>query len=407
MISKWVNLSVVYLIIVALLGVLLRFIVISPIDGLNFRYLLHAHSHTAFLGWIFNALFAALIFSYIPEKANNYKLLFLLLQIAVVGMLITFPIQGYAGASISFSTLHIFLSWWFAVKFYRDSSMVDAKYKLSLSFIRWGLLFMVISAIGPFALGAIMAQGLSGTSLYNLSIYFYLHFQYNGWFTFVVFGIFFWFLEQNNISYFKKDARIFLALMTIACITGYSLSALWTKPDAWVYVIGFITVIIQLIAVFYFYKIIKSERKNLLSFFTKPVTFLLLFSFLAFLVKIVMQLASAFPIFADLAYKARNFTIGYLHIVFLGFISNFLIAWLLQSGLVKLKNVKAFWGLGIFIFGFILSEIVIFLQPIFILSGWGSLSYGNEFLATISLLMPLGLIIFYVCTSFKDRVHLE
>lgn len=407
MISKWVNLSFFYLIIVGFLGVLLRLIIISPIDGLNFRYLLHAHSHTAFLGWIFNALFAALIFSYIPEKAKSYKLLFVLLQIAVIGMMITFPIQGYAAASITFSTLHIFLSWWFAVKFYRDSSIVDTKYKLSLSFIRWGLLFMVISAIGPFALGAIMAQGLSGTPLYNLSIYFYLHFQYNGWFTFAVFGLFFWCLEHNNISYLKENAKMFLGLLTISCFTGYSLSALWTKPGYGVYVVGFVTVVIQLLAISYLYKIIKTEWRNLIRLFSRPVKVLLTFSFLAFMVKLVMQFASAFPLFAELAYKVRNFTIGYLHIVFLGFISVFLIAWLLQSGLMKIKNMRAFWGLGIFIFGFILSELIIFLQPIFILSGWGSLPYGNEYLTAISLLMLLGLLMFYHCTSFEYSHHME
>ena len=166
LIKKWVWLSFVYLILVGLLGCLLRLIFFYPIEGVNFKYFLHGHSHLAFLGWIFNAFFAALIFTYIPKKARTYKLLFWLLQVAVLGMLITFPIQGYAAASITFSTLHIFLSYWFAGKFLRDTSAKRlGSSPFSLAFVRWGLLFMVLSSIGPFALGAIMAKGLGGSDL--------------------------------------------------------------------------------------------------------------------------------------------------------------------------------------------------------------------------------------------------
>lgn len=396
MVQKWVKASFLYLIIAALLGVLLRYILIAPIEGLNFRYLLHAHSHVAFLGWIFNALFAGLIFAFIPEKAKDYRLQFWLLQIAVVGMLITFPIQGYAAASISFSTLHIFLSWWFAVKFYRDTRKIAAQNPFSLAVIRWGLIFMVVSAIGPFALGAIMAQGLSASPLYNLSIYFYLHFQYNGWFSFAVFGLFFWWLENNHIQFSVVHAKNFLILMLIATIPGYALSALWTQPAAWMYVLGFIAGIAQLLAFIYLLAILIKNKQVWVTFLTKPIRYLLFFALLAFLLKVMMQFASAFPTIADLAYKARNFTIGYLHIVFLGFVSVFLIAWFCQVGIIKINNKKSYVGIVLFLIGFIISELIIFLQPLFLLMGWGVLPHGNECLFAISLLMPIGIAFFFM-----------
>ena len=396
MVLKWVKASFLYLIIAALLGVLLRYILIAPIEGLNFRYLLHAHSHVAFLGWVFNALFAGLVFAYVPEKATDYRLQFWLLQIAVVGMLITFPIQGYAAASISFSTLHIFLSWWFAAKFYQDTHKIDRQNSTSLSFVRWGLIFMVVSAIGPFALGAIMAQGLSASALYNLSIYFYLHFQYNGWFSFAVFGLFFWFLENNDIPFSVVQAKNFLILMLIATIPGYALSALWTQPAAWVYVFGFIAGIAQLLAFVCLLAILIKNKKILVTSLMKPVRYLLFFTLLALLLKGMMQFASAFPAIADLAYKARNFTIGYLHIVFLGFVSVFLIAWFCQVGIVKINNRKAYVGIVLFLIGFIISELIIFLQPFFLIMGWGVLPHGNECLFAISLLMPIGIVFFFM-----------
>lgn len=391
MVWKWVRISIFYFLIAGLLGAFLRYLIISPVDGLNFRHLLHAHSHVAFLGWIFNALFAGVIFAYIPEKVRSYRLLFWLLQVAVVGMLFTFPVQGYAAASITFSTLHIFLSWWFAVKFYKDTQKSESKHQLSLSFIRWSLFFMILSSIGPFALGAIMAKGLSGTALYNLSIYFYLHFQYNGWFSFAVFGLFFWLLESNNIHFSIRYGRKFFLLMIISCILGYALSALWVQPPAWVYLFGFIAATLQLIAFAYLLSILRVRKMTIRKLFEKPVLSLLLFSLVAFTIKkILMQFASAFPAIADLAYKARNFTIGYLHIVFLGFVSVFLIGWFLQNGLLK-SNRVTFWGIWLFLGGFITSELIVFLLPYMILIGFGYVPFGNEILFGVSLLMPVGI----------------
>ena len=99
MILKWLRISFLYFVLVAVLGVFLRFILISPIDGIIFRYFLHAHSHLAFLGWIFNAIFIALLLAYVPERIKKYKLLFWLLQLAVVGMLISFPMLLFPLAS--------------------------------------------------------------------------------------------------------------------------------------------------------------------------------------------------------------------------------------------------------------------------------------------------------------------
>ena len=398
MIRYWVKVSFIFLVIAAVLGVFLRYLLVSPVEGLNFKHFLHSHSHVAFLGWVFNALFAGIIFAFIPWKANSYRLLFWLLQIAVAGMLVMFPIQGYAAASITFSTLHIILSWWFAIKFYRDTRHV--KNQLSLSFVRWSLLFMVISAAGPFALGAIMAQGLSDTPLYNLSIYFYLHFQYNGWFSFAIFGLFFRFLETNGVAFSGRQSRFFLILMLVASIPGYALSALWLQPEIWVYILGIIAGTAQVLALVYLFLIIQGSKEALKSLVKKPVRHLLLFSFSAFLLKVILQFGSGFPALADLAYRARNLTIGYLHIVFLGFVTLFLISWFMQHNLLN-TGAKGWSGIKLFLAGFIVSELIIFLQPLLILGGVGPLPFGEEILFAVSLLMPAGIILLF----FKSDLY--
>lgn len=390
MIQKWVRVSFLYLLLVGLLGCLLRLLFFMPVAGVNFKYFLHAHSHVAFLGWIFNALFAALLYAYLPGRFGRYKILFVLLQLAVLGMLFTFPFQGYAAASIVFSTLHIFLSYWFAIKFWIDTSAKNVgELPFSLLFVRWGLVFMVISSLGPFALGVIMAKGLGGTNLYQLAIYFYLHFQYDGWFTFAVLGLFFRLLEHNRIGFNKKGATVFLWLMVLACIPAYTLSALWTQPHTSIYVIAGIAAVLQVIAIAYLFYTIKKQKAEMQQLFHPKVWWLLKFSFAAFVIKIILQLISAFPIIADLAYQVRNFTIGYLHIVFLGFISVFLIAWFIQQQLLQYTKTTR-TGIILFITGFVVSELIIFLQPGLPLLGWGMLPYSYQLLFIISLLMPFG-----------------
>lgn len=391
MIKKWVFLSFVYLILVGFLGCLLRLIFFYPIEGVNFKYFLHGHSHLAFLGWLFNAFFAALVYTYIPKQAKTYKILFWLLQVAVVGMLITFPIQGYAAASITFSTLHILLSYWFAGKFLRDTNKLHNR-PFSLVFIRWGLLFMVLSSIGPFALGAIMAKGLGGSDLYQLAIYFYLHFQYDGWFSFAIFGLFFRILEVNNIAFSSHHGRRFLWLMVVACIPAYSLSTLWTQPDTYVYVIGFLSAILQLVALFYLMLIIKRAGKDMKTKLKPWAVRLFQFAYISFIIKILLQFASAFPTIADLAFTVRNFTIGYLHIVFLGFVSTFLIGWFAQVNLISINSKLAKSGIVFFLLGFILSEAIIFLQPTLFMAGLGMLPFYFEGLFWVSLLMPVGVL---------------
>jgi hypothetical protein len=405
MIRKWVRLSILYLFLVGVLGCLLRLIFFSPVEGVNFRYFLHAHSHIAFLGWVFNALFAGFIFVYIPEKAKNYLLLFWLLQFTVLGMLISFPLQGYAAVSITFSTLHIFLSYWFAARFRKDTSKLNNRAgPFSLSLIRWGLIFMIFSSIGPFALGVIMAKGLSGTDFYQLSVYFYLHFQYNGWFSFAIFGLFFSILEKNNIFFSSAYAKKFLWLMVVACFLGYSLSTLWTQPPVIFYVTGFAAACLQLLAWRYLHVIISNSKNQKIALNSSWTLKLMKIAYGAFIIKIILQFASAIPIVADLAYRIRNFTIGYLHIVLIGFVTVFLLAWFSQVKLLNLKQKISKMGIILFLIGFLFSEILIFLQPIMLMLGLGNLTFSYKLVFFVSLLMPAGtLLLLYENSLFKIR----
>lgn len=390
MVLKWVKLSFLYFLIVSLIGLFLRMFFVFPIEGVTYNNFLHAHSHLAMLGWIFNILFIGLVSTFLPEKVKSYNRLFWLIQIATLGMLFSFPFQGYAAVSISFSSLHIILSWWFGGKFLRDLSGSSS---LAHSFARWAVFFMIISNIGPFGLGAAMSLGGPTSDLAKVSLYYYLHFQYNGWFSFAVFALFFHQLQTHNISFKKLMSRDFLWLLAISCILGFALSILWLQPTRWVYQVGYFSASMQLIPLLMLSVFAFRNKEKLRKLFPAPAFAILVLCFVAFAIKVIMQFASAFPEFSMMAYNARNLVIGYLHIVFLGFISFFLVAYLLRENILHIAK-KANWGLLLFLLGFVGSELIIFCQPLFLRWGLGAFPYGYELLFGFTAFMPLGVIAF-------------
>src|SRR5690606_29658736 len=166
------NIALLYFFIVGLLGLFLRFFFVTPLEA-NFRYVVHAHSHIALLGWVYIGLSTLIYKMYFPgeNKGKRYLQIFIFTQITLIGMLFTFPIQGYALFSIIFSTLFLFASYFFAWFVFRNIPL-HFKNTYSYKLIRSALWFMVISSIGPWAISVVMVT-LGSTSIwYKLSIYF-------------------------------------------------------------------------------------------------------------------------------------------------------------------------------------------------------------------------------------------
>ena len=398
----WWRVALLHLLLIAFAGLLLRWMLVSPVQGLNFRNILHAHSHGALLGWLYSAFFVALLHAYLPQQMRNkgsYAWLFWLSQLAVLGMLLSFPVQGYAAVSITFSTLHILLSYGFAWRFWRDVEQlpdVQQRHAASIPFVKLSLLLMVLSTLGPWSLGPIMATGYSGSELYFNAIYFYLHFQYNGWFTFAALGLFFRLLEHYQIHFSRSIARAILQLLALAIVPAYLLSVLWTEPAVWLYAIGGAAALVQLVALVLLAKLLWQIRGTLQMICSKEVWLLFGLSLVACGIKMVLQVASALPVVALLAYKVRLFVIGYLHLTLIGFVSLFLLGYFAQLGWLKLSARLTRTGLGLFLTGFFLSELCIFTQGIAFWLRLGAFPYFNEAMFGVSALLPVGLLLLAV-----------
>ncbi len=115
--SFWFRIALGNFFIAALLGLTLRFAFIQEIPFFKFKNILHAHSHVAMLGWLYLGLYGLVVCYFVPNEQaapKFYTRLFWLTQISVLGMLFSFPFQGYGPVSIAFSTLHIFCAYAFA-----------------------------------------------------------------------------------------------------------------------------------------------------------------------------------------------------------------------------------------------------------------------------------------------------
>ncbi len=391
--KKHIGVALFYFLLVALMGILLRFYVVTPLP-FNYKFLLHAHSHTALLGWIYLGLTTLIykVFLQDTEKPILYKRIFYFTNICILGMIVTFPIQGYALFSIIFSTLFLFASYWFAW-FAMKYVPLHFKNRASWRLIKMSLWYLVISSIGPWAIGGVMST-LGPTSIwYKTSIYFYLHFQYNGWFILALLGLLFYFFEEKGIHFNPHKLKSVFFLLNFGIIFTVFLSALWFKPPLIFYILGGIGAVAQILAFHDLYWTLKEHFLTLKKEFGNQSWLLLKIAGVLMAIKIVMQLFSAHPYMARLAFQLKDFVIGYLHLVFLGIVITTLLAFLKYFKLLHLP--KTF--VSIFLLAFATTEILIFYKAFVLWMGLPFFADYYIYLAVLSCLFPLAVgILFYV-----------
>lgn len=385
--KKHILIALGYFLLAALVGVILRTFFVTFIPA-NFKYVLHTHSHIALLGWVYLGLTTLIYRIYFSETNTHrsYRFIFGFTQLTLLGMLTTFPFTGYALFSIIFSTLFLFASYLFTW-FIFIKTPIDIKDTLSYKFIRAALWYMVFSSIGPWVLGIIM-NTLGNTSIwYKMAIYFYLHFQYNGWFIMALCGIFLSFLERNHIELPKNKGIQFFRLLNISIILSFFLSALWLDPHWIFYVLGALGAVFQILAFVIFWKSIKPIWKKAAHIFSPIPTLLLKITTLTLVVKLLLQLLTAHPYFAQLAFSQKDLVIGYLHWVFLGTVSLALFAFLAAKNLLKISKL----AIAVYLAGFFFSEALIFYKGI---STWLELPFFDgyfEILIAVSLPIPISI----------------
>lgn len=361
-------------IVLSLMGVILRYMQIFPLPGFNYMFLLHAHSHFAFAGWTFFALAFLIDGAASGNYSPSCRKLYIVTLIVSYGMLITFTLQGYKIPSIVFSTLFILVTYWYTYLLYRQRKKEWRLNAVATSLVFGALFFLCLSSLGPFALGPIMSKGLRGTALYQNAIYYYLHFQMNGWMILAALG-----LMANSYlvlpRVLNRSIKCWLFLFIISNILLFALFTLWSQPPNWVWLFAFAGSILQLIS-WIVLCIHFSSRHSKLSL-------LVYVALLAISVKSIMQVLICIPSVAEWTFLNRNLIIGYVHLITLGCVTPLILDQFIRSNYFNVSG--ALKRLNVVYIGWtILYLILLFLQPL--LSTFTvSIPYFQQILLIVSL----------------------
>ncbi|MES2377874.1 MAG: hypothetical protein V4553_14905 [Bacteroidota bacterium] len=311
-------------IVLSIYGVVLRYMQLYDVPGLNYQFILHAHSHFAFSGWMFFSI-AILIASLCSNGkiGSGFKTILWLTLVSAYGMLASFSWQGYKLVSICFSTLFVLVTFGFAWMVFKNDQLKERANPTAYQLIRGSVVFLCLSALGPFALRPLAALGLKNTPWYQDAVYFYLHFQMNGFMLLAALGLL---AASIRLPALKADTACWLKLFIFSTLPLCFIFTIWAKPGPWLCAFACL-----------------GAGFNLLSWLALAISFgrywnCLLFvekaALLALSIKVALQVAICIPVIGDWVFASRNLVIGYIHLLTLGVIMPLLIGQLMRKGFI-------------------------------------------------------------------------
>jgi hypothetical protein len=148
---------------------------------------------------------------------------------------------------------------------------------------------------------------------------------------------------------------------------------------------------------------IKKRKVLVLAEVTRTAKFLYLFALIAGSIKFTLQVGSLHPGLADLAYGFRPIVIAYLHLVLLGLLTIFIVAYLKSTGLIA----RGGWrktGIICFVAGIVIQEILLLLQGGMAIAT-ATIPFINEALLFAAIIMFAGLLMLNV--GFREQRQLR
>ena len=385
----------------ALYGLLMRWNFAFPTKFIAYQNLLQSHSHVAFLGWGYLTAIGAIMHFFVSDTDKQkkvYKSTLAILLVVIPLMLISFPLGGYKAFSIVLLAVFGITSYVLSFRILKDLQGNNTSVKL----IKYGIYYYLLSGLATWFLGFVIAtQGK--TDLYHNTIYFYLHFLYNGFFVFALFGLLFKIFENQQILISEKLQKGFFLFLNIACVPAYALSVLWSSDFSLFYVIGFLASVLQLISLGFLLKIMRQAFLQIKWRFIAKI--LIKFALISYSLKIISQILSAFPYIVEKSMALKPFfIIGYLHLFTLGFLSVFLFLIIDQLGKINLQETTSKVGIQLFLTGVFITELLLFLQGFLFMLQFDAIKNYSLFLLIFSFLMVIGLLIIYINQFFRERI---
>lgn len=391
---NYTHITLLLLFLTAVSGVWLRLYSFSPTEGIPYDNILHGHSHLALIGWLFVAVFLIFLNIYNADLKDKVqpKLIFASLIIVSLLMFFSFLYQGYGLFSIITSTVHIFVEYWAVIYiwlFMRKKDMPE----VARLFIIGGVIANIVSSIGPFTLAYLSANKLTDLALFDMSIYFYLHFQYNGWLMLTLVGLFILWLSKRDIRINVKLAKSAFLIYFIALFPGFLISALWVGLGSLLEILTAIASVAQWVGVIFLLIALVPGLKSLTDKIPTMTYRLLVFALVLLAMKSTMELGLIYPPLADLVNNTRDVIIGYLHLTLLGFLTIFVFAMFQMIGLIRTTKFVGI-SFSVFVAGFLLNELLLFFRTLGLWTDTYTIPYYPELLlvAAMTLLIAVTMI---------------
>jgi hypothetical protein len=361
---------------VALLGFILRSKLLFSLSWINYLYLLDVHSHFAFGGWVTLALLFLMVTELLPKTSNEkpiYQWLFGGIVLGSFGILFTMPFNDKSFLAAFFSFLFILITYIFSWTFLKDIKKTRLNKTVRLLGVS-AIVCLVLSSAGPITIAWLQAiKSLNGV-LYQEALYIYLHLQYNGFFTLSVFALLFHKLYPIIPKRTQKDLYLFSVLICISIFPSLFLSFLWQNPNFLFRIVAMTGSFLVFVSVAWFispaYRTLKFSRLAVPS-----VRYILLVAITAFVLKMLLQSLTIFPLVGNAVFGDRPVIIGFLHLVFLGFVSPFILAYYTQKNMLNIRLRLTGYALIIFISGAIFNEIVLMIQGLGVMFLKGSIYF--------------------------------
>lgn len=393
--SLFIRISSFYLLGAAAIGLLLRWAFVSEVSWLHYRFWVHGHSHVGILGWIFISLVVLFNSFFVSKEAashNGIKYSLYGIAVAVLGMGIAFPLQGYGFYSIAFSSIHGLASYYCLYLLNRSIKSTG----IAEAYLRIAIGFYVFSTLALWALPLIMILGMQGEAVYYWAVQFYLHFQFNGWVIFGCLALFFKWADFENINLNMKYERLFRLLLTLSCLGTYSLAIAWSNPEKIIFFINSFSVVIQFAALVAFVLMVYESRKLLYRKSEYWFRILLGVAVFSFMLKIGIQTLIVMPEFAKISFTIRNFVIGFIHLILLGLGTFFMLAMIRYRGLISKNSILLKSAIVLLIAGFLGTELILFIQGLFLWFELGFLPGYYLVLFSASLVLFLGVLLIFI-----------
>jgi hypothetical protein len=360
---KWFSLSLFNLSALAALGLILRSKMVFTLPMINYNHLLEAHSHFALGGWATWVIMVVFVNELLSENLSKkpvYAWLLGILFICTWCMLLSFLMWGYSTLSNIASICFVFLIYLWCGIFLRDLLKSNRETTIKLLAIS-SIVCLICSTSGTWGVSYIYFSKTIDAFLYRNVLFTYLHFLYNGFFTLAVFALMFNKIDQNISEKARRNIRWFSIAMCSAVVPSLFITYLWQDPNGW---IRFIAIIGCLLLLFCFCLFL-TTMASLSSVYRNEkriVRFLIGISLFSLALKILLQSFTVLPVIGNAIFGNRSVIMGFLHMVFLGFVTLFMLAYFVRQGILDSRKKLLPIALYTFAAAVIINEVLLLTQ---------------------------------------------